>query len=85
VAEVRAEGEAGSQRHSVCRLLESHWLEVWSLELVQRWGGGIHMNKGRVGEDRGSKETDGCPLTGAYTMQAGHYKRPSCATQKLAR
>jgi hypothetical protein len=33
------------------------------LELVQRWGGGIHMNKGRVGEDRGSKETDGCPLT----------------------
>jgi hypothetical protein len=21
------------------------------------------MNKGRVGEDRGSKETDGCPLT----------------------
>jgi hypothetical protein len=23
----------------------------------------IHMNKGRVGEDRGSKETDGCPLT----------------------
>jgi hypothetical protein len=35
-------------------------------ELVQRWGGGIHMNKGRVGEDRGSKETDGCPLTLAY-------------------
>jgi hypothetical protein len=22
------------------------------------------MDKGRVGEDRGSKETDGCPLTG---------------------
>jgi hypothetical protein len=21
------------------------------------------MNKGRVGEDRGSKEMDGCPLT----------------------
>jgi hypothetical protein len=21
------------------------------------------MNQGRVGEDRGSKETDGCPLT----------------------
>jgi hypothetical protein len=33
------------------------------LELVQRWGGGIHINKGRVGEDRGSKETDRCPLT----------------------
>jgi hypothetical protein len=25
--------------------------------------GGVYMNKGRVGEDRGSKETDGCPLT----------------------
>jgi hypothetical protein len=26
--------------------------------------GEVHMNKGRVGEDRGSKEMDGCPLTG---------------------
>jgi hypothetical protein len=25
--------------------------------------GGIHMNRGRVGEERGGKETDGCPLT----------------------
>jgi hypothetical protein len=25
--------------------------------------GEIHMNKGRVGEERGGKETDGCPLT----------------------
>jgi hypothetical protein len=25
--------------------------------------GKIHMNKGRVGEERGGKETDGCPLT----------------------
>jgi hypothetical protein len=25
--------------------------------------GGIHMNRGRVGEGRGGKETDGCPLT----------------------
>jgi hypothetical protein len=25
--------------------------------------GEVHMNKGRVGEDRGSKEMDGCPLT----------------------
>jgi hypothetical protein len=33
------------------------------LKIVQRWGGGIHMNKGRVQEDRGSKETDRCPLT----------------------
>jgi hypothetical protein len=23
----------------------------------------VHMNKGTVGEDRGSKEMDGCPLT----------------------
>jgi hypothetical protein len=23
------------------------------------------MDRGRVGEDRGSKETDGCPLTAA--------------------
>jgi hypothetical protein len=26
------------------------------------------MNKGRVGEDRGSKETDGCPLTVSLQM-----------------
>jgi hypothetical protein len=25
------------------------------------------MDKGRVGEDRGSKETDGCPLTEVFT------------------
>jgi hypothetical protein len=31
--------------------------------MVQRWGGGIHMNRGRVGEERRGKETDGCPLT----------------------
>jgi hypothetical protein len=23
----------------------------------------VHMDKGRVGENRGSKETDGCPIT----------------------
>jgi hypothetical protein len=28
-----------------------------------RWGGGVHMNRGKVGEGRGGKETDGCPLT----------------------
>jgi hypothetical protein len=28
------------------------------------------MNKGRVGEDRESKETDGCPLTGAVGADA---------------
>jgi hypothetical protein len=25
--------------------------------------GGIHMNRGRVGDERGGKEMDGCPLT----------------------
>jgi hypothetical protein len=25
--------------------------------------GGIHMNRGRVGEERGGKEMDRCPLT----------------------
>jgi hypothetical protein len=83
VAEVRVEGEVGSRRHSVCRLLESRWLEVWSLELVQRWGGGIHMNKGRVGEDRGSKETDGCPLTLPPLQKRGVTTRE--ARQEVAR
>jgi hypothetical protein len=41
------EGGAGSRRHSVGRLLESHQ----------------NMNKGRAGEDMGSKEMDSCPLT----------------------
>jgi hypothetical protein len=41
---------------------KSHWLWVWSLEMVQRCGE-IHMNKGRVGEERKGKETDRCPLT----------------------
>jgi hypothetical protein len=30
--------------------------------------GEVHMNQGRVGEDRGSKVMDGCPLTNASTM-----------------
>jgi hypothetical protein len=54
----------------VCRLLEGRRLEVWSLELVQRWEGGIHINKGRVGKDRGSKEMDGCPLTGLKFLRS---------------
>jgi hypothetical protein len=29
--------------------------------------GGIHMNRGRVGEERGGKEMDRCPLTPATT------------------
>jgi hypothetical protein len=29
------------------------------------------MDRGRVGEDRGSKETDGCPLTGGNNRDNG--------------
>jgi hypothetical protein len=28
------------------------------------------MNRGRVGEERGSKEMDGCPLTGNRTFHS---------------
>jgi hypothetical protein len=27
------------------------------------------MNRGRVGEERGGKETDGCPLTFTYDLR----------------
>jgi hypothetical protein len=30
---------------------------------------GIHMNKGRVGEERGGKEMDGYPFTIALTVE----------------
>jgi hypothetical protein len=30
------------------------------------------MDRGRVGEDRGSKETDGCPLTDLDNDYKGH-------------
>jgi hypothetical protein len=30
--------------------------------------GEIHMNKGRVGEERRGKEMDGCPLTGCHYL-----------------
>jgi hypothetical protein len=32
------------------------------------------MNRGRVGEERGSKETDGCPLTGYKTLEVFYRK-----------
>jgi hypothetical protein len=50
---------------------ESHQLSVWSLEMVQRCYrgvGDIHMNRGRVGEDKGGKEMDRCPLTAWTNM-----------------
>jgi hypothetical protein len=52
------------------RYLESH--RTLNMKVVGfgcgpwRWYRGvgeIHMNKGRVGEERGGKEMDGCPLT----------------------
>jgi hypothetical protein len=43
------------------------------LKIVQRWGGGIHMNRWRVGENRGSKEMDGCPLTVEIKAKQGWY------------
>jgi hypothetical protein len=36
------------------------------------------MNRWRVGEDRGSKETDGCPLTNALPLLMHMYQ---CATK----
>jgi hypothetical protein len=35
------------------------------------------MDKGRVGEDRGSKETDGCPLTVSDIYTTDHNRLPS--------
>jgi hypothetical protein len=29
------------------------------------------MNRGKVGEERGGKETDGCPLTGTFVFGQG--------------
>jgi hypothetical protein len=40
--------------------------EVW---------GKIHMNRGRVGEERRGKEMDGCPLTEALGMGLAEVKR----------
>jgi hypothetical protein len=41
--------------------------QVWKLSALGVVPGdgteGIHMNRGRVGEERGGKEADGCPLT----------------------
>jgi hypothetical protein len=34
-----------------------------------RRAGRIHMNKGRVGEERGGKEMQGCPLTLTSTLE----------------
>jgi hypothetical protein len=36
------------------------------------------MNRWRVGEDRGSKETDGCPLTVSYEYLNGDRSSRRC-------
>jgi hypothetical protein len=67
----------GSRRLLVSRHPESHrtlntkvvGFGVWSLEMVQRWGR-IHMNRGRVGEERGGKDMDRCPLTMPVGVQS---------------
>jgi hypothetical protein len=40
------------------------------------------MDRGRVGEDRGSKETDGCPLTVAETMTFTEHVQRGTAIQQ---
>jgi hypothetical protein len=36
----------------------------------------VHMSKGKVGEDRGSKEMDGCPLTDTIFMYSNLVRVP---------
>jgi hypothetical protein len=41
------------------------------------------MNRWRVGEDRGSKETDGCPLTALLTVDnINTTQTPECTKDK---
>jgi hypothetical protein len=47
-------GESTSRKSSALGVVPGDSTEVW---------GEIHMNRGRVGEERGGKETDRCPLT----------------------
>jgi hypothetical protein len=42
--------------------------------------GGIHMNRGRVGEKRGGKEMDGCPLTDSLVMVGSRNDNPNITT-----
>jgi hypothetical protein len=50
--------------------------------------GEVHMNKGGVGEDRGGKETDRCPLTTStflYCLLLFHMRCASENTKKSYR
>jgi hypothetical protein len=47
-------GESTSGKSSALGVVPGDGTEVW---------GKIHMNRGRVGEERRGKETDRCPLT----------------------
>jgi hypothetical protein len=54
--------ESTSGKSSDCRVWKSLALGVIPGDDTEVRGG-IHMNRGRVGEERGGKEMDGCPLT----------------------
>jgi hypothetical protein len=55
-------GESTSRRSSDCRVWKLSALGVVPGDSTEVWGE-IHKNRGRVGEERGGKETDGYPLT----------------------
>jgi hypothetical protein len=41
---------------------------LWGVVRWYRGVGRIHINRGRVGEERGGKETDGCPQSDKIQM-----------------
>jgi hypothetical protein len=55
-------GESTSRKSSDCRAWKSSALGVIPGDGTEVRGR-VHMNRGRVGEERGGKEMDGCPLT----------------------
>jgi hypothetical protein len=59
--------ESTSRKSSDCQVWKSSALGVIPGDGTEVRGG-VHMNRGRVGEERGGKETDGCPLTWISTV-----------------
>jgi hypothetical protein len=55
-------GESTSRKLLDCWVWKSSALGVIPGDGTQVRGG-VHINRGRVGEERGGKEMDGCPLT----------------------
>jgi hypothetical protein len=56
-----------SRKSSDCRVWKSSALGVVPGDSTEVWGE-IHINRGRVGEERGGKEIDGCPLTLVFRL-----------------